>query len=259
MGLAYTESKGLREQKNPPKMPFDFWLLFYKVPFSLGYLWKKFCNFPLIKRKSQKNYLNYFITRLNLSKNGTTLIRETVSKYPDINWKDALGSSQVESKLRLVDELAALSDPRISIYLIGGWVGLISFFIKQKRLPFKKVINIDLDQRALKASHDLNSGALFDYISSSSDALNVSYQGLNLVVVNTSCEHLNEYETWISKIPAGTRCFLQSNNMFGVPGHVNCVKSLEEFKIRCGLSEIITSEEIFIGNQWSRYMVIGRR
>ena len=62
------------------------------------------------------------------------------------------------------------------------------------------------------------------------------YDGCDLFI-NTSCEHMKPMKEWgpapIMKNPKlSSNCYFafQSNNMFGIEGHLNCVNSLQEFK-----------------------------
>lgn len=201
-----------------------------------------------------------FFKHLNLKYDEQERIRDIVQKHGGVNWKDALGSSQFLSKLPLVDQLAKIISPQDTVVIIGGWIGLIPYLMTRKQITCAQVVNIEIDQMALLASDALNEETSFSYERLYEDALNVQYsQWKNLIVINTSCEHLAEYDGWISKIPAGTKCILQSNNMFGLPEHVNCHKDLEDFSNRSGLSQIQTKNEIDIGDTWNRFMLTGQR
>lgn len=201
-----------------------------------------------------------FFKHLQLSYDEQERIRDIVQKHGGVNWKDAFGASQFLSKIPLVDELQRIIRPKDTVVLIGGWVGLIPFLMMKKQIQCAQVINVEIDQNALLASDALNEEATFAYERLYEDALNVNYSLWNdLIVINTSCEHLGDYENWIQKIPAGTRCILQSNNMFGLPEHVNCHSDIEDFSIKSGLSQIDEKKLIDIGDSWNRFMLTGRR
>lgn len=201
-----------------------------------------------------------FFNQLKLSYDEQERIRDIVSKHGGVNWKDAFGASQYLSKIPLVESLKHLIRPDDTVVLIGGWVGLIPFLMTKKQITCAQVINIELDQNALLASDALNEESTFTYERFFEDALNVDYtQWKNLIVINTSCEHLANFETWIQKIPSGTRCLLQSNNMFGLAEHVNCHTDLEDFSKKSGLTTIEEKKIIDIGDSWKRFMLTGRR
>lgn len=201
-----------------------------------------------------------FFKHLKLSFDEQERIRDIVQKHGGVNWKDAFGPSQFLSKIPLVDAIQRIIRPEDAVVLIGGWIGLIPFLMTKKQIKCAQVINIEIDQNALIASDALNEETTFDYERVFEDALNVNYaQWKDLIVINTSCEHLADYENWIQKIPAGTRCILQSNNMFGLDEHVNCHKDLEDFSNKSGLSQIDEKKLIDIGDSWNRFMLTGRR
>lgn len=205
-------------------------------------------------------YMEDFFEHLKLSFDEQERIRDIVQKHGGVNWTDALGASQFLSKIPLVEELRRIIRPEDTVVIIGGWVGLIPFLMTKKQINCAQVINIEIDQDALLASDALNEETSFSYGRLFEDALNVDYlQWKDLIVINTSCEHLGDYQNWIQKIPAGTRCILQSNNMFGLSEHVNCHSDINEFSDKSGLSQIEEKRLIDIGDSWNRFMLTGRR
>jgi hypothetical protein len=50
----------------------------------------------------------------------------------------------------------------------------------------------------------------------------------------------------------------QSNNMFGIEGHVNCVNSLQEFKDQMPERAEILFEEEVEDTRGTRYMLVGK-
>ena len=79
------------------------------------------------------------------------------------------------------------------------------------------------------------------------------------LIINTSCEHIddNTYSIWLSYVPSNTLVVLQSNNMFRVKDHINCVNSLDEFELKCGLSKIEFADQIEFDNGDKRFMIMG--
>lgn len=201
-----------------------------------------------------------FFKHLNLNYDEQERIRDIVQKHGGVNWKDALGASQFLSKLPLIEQLTLILKPNDTVVVIGGWVGLIPYLMTRKQLKCSQVINIEIDQNALLASDALNEESSSPYERVFEDALSISYeQWKDLIVINTSCEHLKDYNYWISRIPSGTRCILQSNNMFGLDEHVNCHKDINDFILKAGLGQIDDKKEIDIGDTWNRFMLSGRR
>lgn len=50
----------------------------------------------------------------------------------------------------------------------------------------------------------------------------------------------------------------QSNNMFDIEGHINCVNSLEEFKDQLPERAKVLHEEKIVDTRGTRYMLVGK-
>ena len=75
-------------------------------------------------------------------------------------------------------------------------------------------------------------------------------------IINTSCEHIVDFDTWYNKIPSGKILILQSNNYIGLPEHVNCSKTLKDFNNKTPMQEVLFQGELYL-DKYSRYMRIG--
>ena len=75
-------------------------------------------------------------------------------------------------------------------------------------------------------------------------------------VINTSCEHIENFSKWYNIIPQGTLLCLQSNDYFGIAEHVNCSTSLDEFDKITPMSETLYIGKIDF-QKYSRFMKIG--
>ena len=60
------------------------------------------------------------------------------------------------------------------------------------------------------------------------------------------------------KLPNDCYFVFQSNNMFGIEGHVNCVNSLEEFKDQLPERAEVLFEEEVEDTRGTRYMLVGK-
>ena len=76
------------------------------------------------------------------------------------------------------------------------------------------------------------------------------------IVIDTIVEHFKDHGEWVKTLPKKAMIVLQGNDMFDVPDHVNCHKTLEEFVESCGLNNIIWAGELNL-YKCTRYMVIG--
>ena len=75
-------------------------------------------------------------------------------------------------------------------------------------------------------------------------------------IINTSCEHIENFSEWYSKIPTGKLVILQSNDYFEVEEHVNCSKSISQFSRSCPMKETLFEGELFLPD-YTRFMKIG--
>ena len=78
------------------------------------------------------------------------------------------------------------------------------------------------------------------------------------ILINTSCEHLNDFAAWFDGLPPGVLLVLQSNDYVSEPEHVNCVEDLEAFKAQAPLAHLIYAGGLEL-NKYTRFMLIGRK
>ena len=81
-------------------------------------------------------------------------------------------------------------------------------------------------------------------------------------VINTSCEHIEDFDDWWDGIPEGMLVIMQ-NNDFDDEDHedhddtvVNTVSSIEEWSKRLNVSETLYEGTLAL-DKYNRYMVIG--
>ena len=77
-------------------------------------------------------------------------------------------------------------------------------------------------------------------------------------IINTSCEHIPNFDEWYAKIPAGKLICLQSNDYVALEEHVNCVKDSLHFAEMAPLSKVLFTGELPL-DKYTRYMRIGIR
>jgi len=194
-------------------------------------------------------------------------LAQSVAENPDLNWKDALSRNQIRSKLWLLDRLDALkilpkprkyaTDDSSNVLLVGGWVGMLSFLADMKGKFLDVVTNIDIDESVHAASSDLNSVTRSTFRTSNRDVRKLSIEKYSKpIVIDTIVEHFTDHGEWVKTLPKKAMIVLQGNDMFDVPEHVNCHRTLEEFVASCGLNNIIWSGELNL-YKCTRYMAIG--
>lgn len=194
-------------------------------------------------------------------------LRKGMLKFPEAKIEDALSRNQMASKRWLMDQLFMVTEGKIgNLYVLGSWYGLLPAIMHDDgRFQISHAALFDIDAHceeiAAYLTRDLEkTGIPVDTVTA--DMYKIDYAGKNFarpdLVVNTCCEHIEDINSWLKLIPKGTMLLLQSNNMFGGEGHINCVNNLEEFCAQIGLTETLFAGTL-VRPTYDRYMVIGRR
>ena len=176
---------------------------------------------------------------------------------------DSMSPNQTQSKIWLTDILQMmLSDKdNIKVQLLGGWFGFPLCNLLIQKLNVCLVENVDIDSRALKIFRRYSSNienVVFD--SHERDACEIGNRDKDFhLVINTSSEHMPDLPKIIKNKRHRKRCLfaLQSNNMFHIDDHINCVNSENELIEKSGLSEIMYKGSLDMLNGYRRFMAIG--
>ena len=214
---------------------------------------------------------------ISLLKNVFTAIKYNPSLEHDL--LDSFSSNQVASKYALIDAVNNLNilDKDSIVVIWGSWYG--SILIPSLADKVKKIVAIDLDDNALQIAKT-RLFANYNNINYVCDDIFKTYRDVYLntnLIINTSCEHMLPMKewTWFQKGALATdsqykhkfgspklsdNCYFafQSNNMFGIEGHVNCVNSLEEFKDQLPERAEVLFEEEVEDTRGTRYMLVGK-
>lgn len=198
-------------------------------------------------------------------------------KYPNVKLTDLFSKGQIESKRWLVNTLLDIDKPLGTVFICAGWYGSLATFLFENNLKIEKIRSFDIDETCADIADTFNRSWVMDgwrFKASTLDILEMDFPttyttyrangtGIELTempdtVINTSCEHIKDFENWYSKIPFGKLIVLQSNNFYEVEEHVNCVNSIEDFETLAPVSTLIYAGELEL-EKYSRYMIIGYR
>ena len=225
------------------------------------------------------------ITTENILRNYFRLA-DLMIKYPDLKWRDVYSQGQLESKVWLIENLELLKLNLGTVFLCGGWYASLANIMFMSQLKFDKIRSFDIDPSCADIADTLNR----DYVSddwkfkastvdiqnfefttgTASDGTtgNFYYNTITSVgttsqlkdspdtFINTSCEHIENFNKWYNSIPSGKLVVLQSNDYFELEEHINCVKDIKEFKEQCPMQVIIYSGAIKL-QKYNRFMLIG--
>ena len=181
---------------------------------------------------------------------------------------DSVSPNQFKSKQVLIKHVEDLQlvDQNSHIVIFGGWYGSIL-------IPaFKyvdKITLIDKDPKVISiAKHRIfdeykNIEFIADDVFSS---FRDQFKQANLFI-NTSCEHMKpmnqwgpapEYKNpWWDRVRPAYFAF-QSNNMYDIPTHINCVSSIEEFKYQLPEKSEVMIEDKIRDERGTRFLLIGK-
>jgi len=196
---------------------------------------------------------------------------------------DAFSRSQMRSKFWLVKELANISKDYKNVLVMAGWFGQVKS-IYEKFLSYKKMRILDLDRVSCEVSDyvfNLSNLENHKVKSITADITNLSlhkngYEWLveNFkepdknytekflpdLIINTSAEHMSEdwfHQIRFKQLDSNPIVAIQSNNMFNIDEHVNCVHSIDHMKKKFPMKEILYEGELQLKG-YKRVMLIGR-
>lgn len=174
---------------------------------------------------------------------------------------DLFSKSQVQSKVWMAETLNKFRQQYNNIVILGGWFGQHYWYLDS--FKFNKLYNVDLDADTLAKSVNVM-GAGDRYITCAADvnqvitpAGTVMIQDQQIdadLIINTSSEHMTT--EWFDRLPLGQTVLLQSNDMLGMVGHINCVQNLEELKQRYQMRQVLFSGELSL-SKGKRFMLYG--
>jgi trans-aconitate methyltransferase len=190
-------------------------------------------------------------------------LAETVAEFPDAPIDNAFNHKQVASKQWARDMLATHTRGTFEhVWVMGGWIGILpAMLFDDARFDIKAITSFDIDPAVAPVAEKLNRKLAGDanFSAHTADMYALDYSGADApdLVINTSCEHIEDLPKWLSLLPRGCRVMLQSNNYTSEPTHVNCVASVDELAQQAALSEL-SYAGAFRLPKYTRFMLIGR-
>lgn len=202
-------------------------------------------------------------------------MKRTLHKFPESETAlvDAFSLGQLKSKEWLIDNLP---NKLGMVFICAGWYGtLASMMFDRVRHKFDKIRSFDIDASCADIADNMNRPWVMDgwqFKASTLDILEMEYptnyttyraNGTSLdlketpdTIINTSCEHIENFSKWFDKIPNNTLVILQSNNYFEIEEHVNCVVDEDDFSRMAPFTDVIYSGRLELP-KYTRFMRIG--
>ena len=185
---------------------------------------------------------------------------------------DSLSPNQIESKMWLVESLTNCIKPSKEpkkVQLFGGWFAHpISSILLSAFKNIEWIENIDLDENALHVCRIINADLPIIIDTQHRNVLDPGARDWDTdLVINTSSEHMpplpvilenRNFRKSTDDTSQGPCIFaIQSNNMFHVKDHINCVKSEDELERMCEFTKVLYKGSLDMPNGYKRFMVIG--
>jgi hypothetical protein len=190
--------------------------------------------------------------------------------------KDCFSRGQLQSKIWLVTELKKINLDLGTVFLCAGWYATLSVMLFESGIKIDKIRSFDIDPSVGDIAETFNKLWVLDnwkFKSATANILDINYnQHIYTVsranntlceliespdtIINTSCEHIDDFNSWYSKIPNEKLVILQSNNYFEIAEHVNCSSSLKEFSNSCPMESVLYQGELVLP-KYTRFMKIG--
>lgn len=233
----------------------------------------------------EKAILEYCIKHLNDQDPSDKIFRSIADykkKVNSDNIYDAFSRSQVKSKTWLIDELAKINTNYDNVLIMAGWFGQLKT-VYEKRLTYAKMRIAELDRNACETSdYIFNLSNLENYkvksvnvnineltlhkngyewtVENLKDNTGYSEKFLPDLIINTSAEHMNEdwfHQIRFKQMESDPIVAVQSNNLFDIPEHINCVHSVDHMKKKFPMREILYEGELQLKG-YKRVMLIGK-
>lgn len=202
-------------------------------------------------------------------------LRNAVDNY-NADLSDSLSWGQLKSKRWLISELENLNIDLGTIFLCAGWYATLAAMLFDSNLKIEKIRSFDIDPNCANIAETINRHNVKDswrFKASTEDILNLNYKDFYYTsyrfdgsdvelcdtantIINTSCEHIQNFEEWYAKIPSCKLVVLQSNNYFDLPEHVNCVQGPIDFAEQSPMTELLYQGVLELP-KYTRFMRIG--
>lgn len=204
-------------------------------------------------------------------------LQKTLRTYPESTIKDAFARGQLHSKKWLVAEVEKLGMHLGTVFLCAGWYGtLATMLFESKKIHLDRIRSFDIDESCWRIAESINKPWVMDewsFKATTQDIhdINFSEHTYNTLrsngterelfdkpntIINTSCEHIENWNEWWDSIPKGKMCILQSNDYKTLPEHINCVDDVDHFKSIAPMTTYLYGGDLILG-KYTRYMLIG--
>jgi hypothetical protein len=217
-------------------------------------------------------------------------LKKMINRFEGDALTDAFSRGQLQSKLWLVNTVNELElNLGEHTYVCAGWYGVLPALMFERLDIDGKIYSFDIDPSTDNPADTLNKEYIIENMTFKSfvydvrelkfekqiipinhykysDATTFEKQsGMQEIeppscIINTSCEHIENFDEWWKTIPEGMLVIMQNNNFVEHDDEtvVNTVESLEDWSAKLNLSETLFEGTLEL-EKYDRYMCIGRK
>ncbi len=192
--------------------------------------------------------------------------------------KDCFSRGQLQSKLWLIKELKKLNLDLGTIYICAGWYATLATMLFENDFNIEKIRSFDIDPTCVDVAETFNKPWFVDnwkfkaltqdineidysehkwqFWSNANNRMSKTITDTPTTIINTSCEHIPNFNEWYDRIPLGKIVILQGNNYFEIKEHVNCSVDVDEFSKKAPMKTVLYVGELQLP-KYTRFMKIG--
>jgi hypothetical protein len=169
---------------------------------------------------------------------------------------NSVNKDQIENKKWLIEKLT----PYLHLYekpkilIVAGWYGLLANMLSD--IINEKVHTSDRDPLCKEIGIKMFGNNIKFWTKDIKDYYENDLKEYDIIIC-TSCEHIDDLliNSFLDKKQKSSIVVLQSNNFVGLKEHINCKKSLQDFKNSINLNVQFEDTKSF--EKYDRYMIIG--
>ena len=172
---------------------------------------------------------------------------------------DSYSPNQFKSKENIIQHIDSLKLSKPKIVILGSWYGsiLIPAFVD----PAALITCVDIDDEVISVAKNRLFGDYKNISFITSDAFD-SNRDRRIkeadLIINTSCEHMNPMNELNSLKHSNAYFAFQSNNMFNIPTHTNCVHIMEQFEKQLPSNADVLIRDEIEDDRGIRFTLVGK-
>jgi SAM-dependent methyltransferase len=175
---------------------------------------------------------------------------------------DSYSPNQFKSKENLTNHIKKLNilNTESEIVIFGCWYG--SILIPAFYNEVKRIAAIDINDKYIRIAKNrlFKNYNKIDFINEDVFSWSMTNERIfrTNLIINTSCEHMQPMKNLSVLNNINSYFAFQSNNMFDIPTHINCVKNIEEFKKQLPNKAKILIEDQIEEDRGIKFTLIGQ-